>query len=152
MSSLKKKSTLSYQIIAIPPTRYRKFKFCYSVSGKTFLTVFMCYVLSVYEKMVIFFISVCFAFFNGFYQFYTSNYRAVLNFLQFSAARSTNFRQFVEKFDNLFTAFRRSYDIESTVYCSSRLLKLKPDSSPYTHNYPNAPFCLTQEVFSPRFF
>ena len=41
------------------------------------------------------------------------------NFLQFYTTVLTSVLQFAEKFDNLSSAFRCSYDVELTVYCSS---------------------------------
>ena len=52
------------QLPLCQPTCVFSFQFCYCCRKKTFLRVFMCYVLSVYEKKVIFLIWVCFAFYR----------------------------------------------------------------------------------------
>ena len=90
--------------------------FC--IRQNNFLKVFMCYVLKkndslLHFSMLSFFLPGCFD------QFSTSNCCPVFNFLQFHIVLWTSFWQFIKKFDTFSSAFRCSYDIESTVNYSS---------------------------------
>ena len=69
--------------------------------------------------------------------------------MQYYTVLSTIFRHFFEKFDNLSSAFRCTYD---RLLQLTRWLKLKPNSFPYIRDSPKTLLFETEEVFGSRIF
>ena len=106
--------------------------------------VFMCYILSVYEKgILIFFISLYFAFY--FRQFCTGNCRPVFNFL---TVLDCPFYYFSKK--NLLICPQNLDLLMISNLKFPQPLKFKPNSFRYTLDYPNNLLFETQEDFSSR--
>ena len=123
---------------------------------QVFLNVF---ILS-WEKVLIFYICLIF-----FFPVFSSLFYRVdpINSLQATVVKLstfcsswlplTNFRQFVQKNDSLSSAFQCFYDIESNVcYSSTRSLKIKSNSSHYTHDYPLPCYLRLNRSFSANEF
>ena len=116
------------------PPAFRFFKnFIILSQAKYFLKVFMCYVLAVYKKrMVIFFISVYFAFLSCF-----AFIKSVFNFLQFYGALWLVFNHLSKNLTILVLCIPIFwwYRIDGLLQFPQSL-KFKPNSSTFTY-YPN---------------